>query len=246
MTKSYWVLLLLILGLAFFGAPVQAKKTADLPNEVLVGKVPVVLAAPEGLTRVDGQDRAVDEYVKSLEPKFKLTVLALYAEPVAWKNFTTEVAARRPASIPRLAMICVPAKMPKKSFTTVAMRQEQRRYANWFSLAANNRPMAALLTSQGNAKLKEKLGVDLDFQFKTDDFTQKFAETSNSISFGSQVSFNVFGQVSKVFLTTTSLGVDDKMVYLAYFEESGSADKLRSIQSRTLAWRDEVSGRNAR
>ncbi len=246
MTKSYWVLLLLILGVAFFGAPVQAKKTADPPNEVLVGQVPVVLAAPAGLTRVDGQDQKVDEYVKTLEPKFKLTVLALYAEPAQWKKFVDAVAARQPASIPRMAMICMPSKMPKKSFDAMAMRKEQRSYASWFSLAANNRPMAALLTSQGNAKLKEKLGVDLDFKFKTDDFTQKFAETSNSISFGSQVSFKVFGQVSQVFLTTTSLGVSDKMIYLAYFEESGPADALRGIQSKSLTWRDDLSSRNSR
>jgi hypothetical protein len=65
MTKSYWVLLLLILGLAFFGGPVQAEKNATPPGGEAL-QAPVVLAAPEEPARADGQDGKGDEYT-SLE-----------------------------------------------------------------------------------------------------------------------------------------------------------------------------------
>jgi hypothetical protein len=65
MTKSYWILLLLILGLAFFGAPVQAEKNATPPGGEAL-HAPVVLAAPDEPARADGQNRQGDEYT-SLE-----------------------------------------------------------------------------------------------------------------------------------------------------------------------------------
>jgi hypothetical protein len=65
MTKSYWVLLLLILGLAFFGGPVQAEKNANPPGGKAL-QAPVVLAVPEEPARADGHDRQGDEYT-SLE-----------------------------------------------------------------------------------------------------------------------------------------------------------------------------------
>ena len=222
----------------------ETKSAAKPPNQAAVGKVTVKLTGPEGLKRVDGLDAEVEAYIKNVEPKFKLQVLALYADPKEWNAFVANVKDKKEASIPKFAMICVPRKMAKKSFTDAAVRKENKRYANWFSLVANNRPMAAVLTSQGNAKLKEYLGVDIGFKFKTDDFTKKFAETSNSLSLGAQVSFNIFGKTSQVFLTATSLQVADKLIFLGYFENSGPADKLAEIQAKTIAWRSEVNGEN--
>jgi len=246
MLKRLYLLpiLALILALGLPSAGLAQKSPAQPTGQAAVGKVNVKLLAPEGLKRVDGLNPEVDAYIKKVEPKFKLNVLALYADPKEWDAFVANVKGNKGASIPKFAMICVPRKMAKKSFTDAAVRKEHKRYANWFSLVANNRPMAAVLTSQGNAKLKEFLGVDIGFKFKTDEFTKKFAETSNSLSLGAQVSFNVFGKTSKVFLTATSLQVADKMIFLAYFENSGPPDKLAEIQAKTIAWRSGVNSEN--
>jgi hypothetical protein len=178
-------------------------------------------------------------------PKFKLKVLALYADQAEWPKFIGQVEAGRPTALPRFAMLCVTDKMPKKKYDSPAMRKEFSRYNQWFSLAANNRPLAALLTSQGNRKLKEIMGLDIGFKFKTDDYTKKLAETSSSLTLGARVSFNLYGQGSEVYLTATALGVGDKLVFMAYFENTGPAEKMAGVEAKTLAWRDEMSRLNA-
>lgn len=235
--------LILTMGAPAYAKPVP-KNIQDL-SQAHIGELTLNMAAPAGMARVDGQFPAADEYIKGLEKKFKLNVLAIYADPAEWKNFVESVAVGRPASIPRYAMICVPRKMAKKSFTPKQAEKELKRYANWFSFAANNGVVAKTLTKKGNAKLTEKMGVDIGFKFKTDQFTRKFDDNKNSLSLGARVSFNVFGQKSEVFLTATSFNVEDKLVYLAYFENSGSDDQLRAIQAKSLDWRDSVAAANS-
>lgn len=238
--KIYSIIMIAAVVLALSTHVVLA---AEADGEAMVGKVAVKFVTPEGLSRVDGRNAKADAYIKSLEPKFKLNVLAVYADPAEWNKFVSTVSARQPAAIPRYAMICVPSKMPKKSFSNQAVRKEFKRYANWFSAAANNRPLAALLTSQGNKKLKEYMGVDIGFKFRTGDNTKKISETSNAISFGAEVDFNIFGRPSKVYLTASALQVADKMIFLAYFENREGRD-IVEIQGRAVAWRSRMSAAN--
>ncbi len=212
---------------------------------VKVGNIEVGLTGPEGLKRVDGLNPRADAYIKSLEPKFKFKVLALYAEPKEWNKFVADAEAGRPSSIPRFAMIGVPSRMAKKSYDFKKIRKEFKKYDNWFSLAANNRATAALLTAQGNKKLKEFLGVDINFKFRSGNFTRKFSETTNSISMGALVGFNVHKRASDVYLTATSLAVGDKLVFMAYFDQSGPPAELTEIQARSLLWRAKMSDLNA-
>jgi len=243
MKKSKYILFLALLMPLLLPLPAQAQSKNSASVEI--GKVIVSLIGPEGLSRVDGGNAKADAYIKTLEPKFKLRVLGLYADPGQWKAFVDDASAGRPAAIPRFAMICVPAKMPRKSYDPAKMRKEFKKYDNWFSLAANNRVTAALLTSQGNKKLKEYMGVDIDFKFRSGDYSKKFSESSNSISVGALVSFNVHKKASDVYLTVTSLGIGDKLVFLAYFENSGPPEKLAQIQAASLMWRQRVSELNA-
>ncbi|MDR1044466.1 MAG: hypothetical protein LBP33_05015 [Candidatus Adiutrix sp.] len=235
---SIWPLLLLSIL-----PPHQA--WAQKQGQAAVGSVTVTLAPPDSLSPVTGLEPGADAYIKKLEPKFKLQVLGLYAKPAEWKKFTAAAAAGRPAAIPGFAMICVPSKMATKSYDNKKARREFKRYLNWFTAAANNRPMAGLLTSQGNKKLKEYMGVDLGFKFRTGEFTKKISESSNSLTLGALVSFNVFGQPSEVYLTATSLQIGDKLVFLAFFEQSGSPEKMAETRAKSLAWRDGLSGLNA-
>lgn len=222
--------------------PALAQKKVD---EAAVGSVSVTLAPPEGLARVDGLNAQADAYIKKVAPKLKLNVLAVYAEPKEWKKFVEAASAGQPAALPRFAMICTTRKMAKKKFKGQDLRKEHRGYARWFELAAGNRPMAALLTSQGNKKLKEILGTDIGFEFKTGKDTKKIAETSSSLTLGARLMFRIFGQASDVYLTATSLGVGDKIIYLGYFEKYGASDQVAGVQARSLAWRDRMSGLNA-
>ena len=214
---------------------------AEAQDKVKLGNVTVSLKAPAGLVRVDGLMPQADAYIKTLEPKFKLQILAFYADKNDWKKFVENVAAGKPASIPRLAMICVPRKMAKKKYDTKDLRKEFKSYSNWFSVGANNRPTAALLTRQANSKLKEIMGLDLDFKYQIGSHTRKISETGNSLSLAVLSSFKVNGKTTGGLLCATALGVGDKIIYSGYFEEGGSSAKLDEIIAKAVQWRSALN-----
>ena len=249
MKRIFCIIALALCPGLFLTNPAAAQKKATEPvaplGQAAVGSVTVTLDSPEGLTRVDGLNPIADAYIEKVAPKLKLRVLAVYAVPNEWNAFVKEASAGKPTAIPRYAMICTTRKMAKKKFNTQTLTKENRSYARWFELVAGNRPMAALLTAQGNSKLKEILGTNIGFKFKVGEDTKKIAETSSSLSLGARTLFEVFGQPSDVYLTATSLGVGDKIVFLAYFEKYGPPAQVTDIQAKTLAWRDQINSLNA-
>ncbi|MDR2945235.1 MAG: hypothetical protein LBV79_00600 [Candidatus Adiutrix sp.] len=236
------ILMILFAAALMLAGPLPAGHAAE---PALVGEVPVRLSAPQGLTRVDGRHAGADAYIASVAKKFRMTVLAVYARPAEWDKFVAEAGAGRPASIPQYAMILTTAKMATKKFSDRDARREFKRFDNLFTLTANNRPMAALLTSKGNAKLKERMGVDIGFVFNIGPQTKKIADSSRSISFGAEVDFNVFGKPSAVYLTTAALQVSDKLVFLSFFENREAGRSFADIQGRAEAWRAAMSSANA-
>ena len=237
----FW-LIVLALSLALPAGQVEAASKTR-PDKIKLGEVAVSLTGPEDLARVDGQNSKADAYIKERAPKLKFQVMAVYADAREWADFVAAAAGSQPAAMPRFALVGTTISMAKKNYDPARLRQELARYENWFSLAANNRPLAALLTKQGNRKLTEVMGVDLGFEFKVDQFTRKFDQSSDSLSAGAKVGFNVFGQPSQVFLTVTALAVGDKIIFLAYFEKDGQ--EIKGIQDRAIAWRQNMSRLNA-
>lgn len=238
MRNFFKICLMLSLALAciavFYGP-------AEALDKARVGKVSVHLEAPEGLARVDGLAPAADDYIKKLEPKFKLKILAVYADANDWKTFVETVKNGQAASIPRLAMICVPQKMGRKKFDVKSIRKEFKAYASWFGLAANNRPTAAILTSQANSKLREIMGVDLNFIYKIGPHTRVISETSNSISMAARTSFKINGKTTEGLLCATALGVGDKLIYSGYFEEAGTNEKRDEVIAKAVQWRGQLN-----
>ncbi|MDR3037719.1 MAG: hypothetical protein LBV21_00235 [Candidatus Adiutrix sp.] len=235
--------LFLIFGPAW--SPAEAAVLRARPNQARVGEITVNLAGPEGLTRVDGRNARATAYIRQVAPKLKLEVLALYADPGEWDSFVAAAAGRRPAAVPRFALICTTSRMAGKSYDSSRARLEFNRYDHWFSLAAGNRPLAALLTAQGNRKLTAILGANIGFEFKVDQFTKKFDQGSYFLSVGAKVSFNVFGRPADVFLTATALAVGDKLIFLGYFDQDGPPETIAAVQARAKAWRRAMGGLNA-
>ena len=84
-TMAGWPLLLLLLAV-----PTVLLAQAPASHVVKVGEAEISLYGPEGLFQVDGLDSKVDEIFKKMQPEDSL-LLAVYAEPVAWKNFKEAV-----------------------------------------------------------------------------------------------------------------------------------------------------------
>lgn len=223
--------------------PPPGAEAKTRPGLEQVGEVTVTLAGPEGLARVDGLEAQADDYIQKTAPKLKLKVMALYADTEEWARFVTDAAGGRPAAVPRFALLCTTASMPKKHYDQKNLRRELTRYEKWFNLAAGNKILAALLTRQGNRKLTEIMGLDIGFEFKVDQFTRKFDQGGDFLSLGAKVAFNVFGRPSQVFLTASAQAVGDKIIFLAYFEKDRR--EIEKIQDRAKTWRHNLARINA-
>jgi hypothetical protein len=234
----FWLALMLL----HLGPPAAAGGKAQ-PGQAQMGELTVSLIGPEGLAQVYGLKERADAYIREKAPKLRLQVMALYADTGEWASFVTAAAERRPASVPRFALLCTTATMPKKHYDQKSLRRELTRYEKWFNLAAGNQLLAALLTRQGNRKLTGIMGADIGFEFKVDQFTSKFDQGGDFLSLGAKVAFNVFGRPSQVFLTVTAQAVGDKIIYLAYFEKD--RQEIEKIRARAKSWRQNLVRINA-
>ncbi|MDR1545581.1 MAG: hypothetical protein LBU12_02460 [Deltaproteobacteria bacterium] len=209
-----------------------------------VGSVEVNLVKPEGLSRVDGLCPEADAFILSLVDRFKLKVLAVYADPDQWRHFAEGLAAGAPRAIPRTAVAATTVKMAGKSYDAKGVAKEKRRFNNWVSLAVNTRPLARLFSSKANKKLTSKLGRDLQFGYRTGQNVGKFNETAKSVSYGVLVSMTLFGLSSDVFATAAALNVGDKFIFLTWIEPDQAQSSIERAKISSLTWLGRLTGLN--
>ena len=218
-------------------AAVAEPEASGPPDRIMVGEVPVNLSGPEGMVRVDGLCPAADEFILSLRERFKLKVLAVYADPAEWRHFVEGLERREPRAVPRLAAIGVTTKMDGKSYDAKGADRERRKMGNMVSLAINTRPLTALFSNRANAKLRDKLGVDLRFKYRgRSENVGKFAETDRSDSYSVMAGLELYGQRTESFVTATALTVGDKFVFLAWVEPGPDQALIGRARAGTLAW----------
>jgi hypothetical protein len=245
---TYFVFLLAWAAVAAPGGLMGAEEAMALETaeaKVLVGEVPVVLFEPEGLVRVDGMCPEADEFILSLRERFKLKVLAVYAEEAQWRDFVSGVSRKEPRALPRLAIVSVTIKMDGKSYDNKAAAKERRKFNNMVSLAINTRPLTAIFSNRANAKLRDKLGVDLRFSYRgKGEHVGKFDENERSVSYSVLASLDIYGKVTDSFVTLSALRVGDKFLFLAWIEPDRDAGLIGAAKTRTLDWVREMGAGN--
>ncbi|MDR1486855.1 MAG: hypothetical protein LBT62_02510 [Deltaproteobacteria bacterium] len=239
-----WVLAVLGLVLAISGGVALAKETrnqsSDSGDWAVVGSVNVALSSPEGLVRVDGLCPQADEFIVSLQERFKLRVLAVYADADQWRYFVEGLTKKEQRKIPTVAVIAVTTKMDKKSYDGAGVDKHLKRFSNLTAFAVNTRPISALLSYKANSKLEEKLGQELDFSYRTGKYAGKFDETDRSISVSVLTSLYLFGLRSDSFVTASALNVEDKFVFLAWIDPDRSDEGISLAKTKSLSWLNEL------
>ena len=227
-------------AMAVDGAKAEAAKA-----EALVGEVPVNLLEPEGLVRVDGLCPEADNFIFSLRERFKLKVLAVYANPDEWRYFVSGVVNKEPRALPRVAIISVTTKMDGKSYDKKSAAKERKKHNNMVSLAINTRPLTAIFSNRANAKLRQKLGVDLRFKYLgLGEHVGKFDENDRSVSYSVLASLAINGRQTDSFVPASSLRVGDKLVFLAWVEPDRDPARITQAKARTLDWVNEMGKGN--
>ncbi|MDR1578031.1 MAG: hypothetical protein LBT86_07385 [Deltaproteobacteria bacterium] len=231
-------------SLVAWAKPPEGKNKPDSPSFAQVGDLTVQLVAPSDLVQVDGLVPAADAFVEAMKERFKLRVLGLYAEPEAFQFFAEGMANQRGRQIPRLALISVPTRMDKKKYDLKAVNKEKSRYREWFSLAVNTRPLAWIFGRKANTKLKEKLGVNLDFSYQTGDETGRFDERDRSLSFTVLTNMTPYSFKSEVLIAASVLNIGDKLVFLSWMEPFKGPESLIKAKSANLGWLFELARLN--
>jgi hypothetical protein len=127
--------------------------------------------------------------------------------------------------------------MDGKSYDRKAAAKERRRLNNLVSLAINTRPLTALFSNRANAKLRDKLGLDLGFSYRgRGDHVGKLEESERSVSYSVLSSLALFGQRTDGFATVSALRVGDKFVFLAWMEPGRDEGVIGQAKARTLKW----------
>ncbi|MDR1657163.1 MAG: hypothetical protein LBT47_06350 [Deltaproteobacteria bacterium] len=244
---SYFVLGSVFLVFLAALSPVTEAGAAEEPggNRAMVGSVEVSLIGPEGLIKVDGQCPEADQFIELIKERFKLRVLAMYADPEQWQYFVDGLAVKEPRSIPPLAAIGVTTRMDGKSYDDKRAAKERRKLNNLVSLAINTRPLVSIFGNRANAKLREKLGLDLGFRYQgLGEFVGKFDENDRSVSYSVLASSNLYGQKNENFVTLTALRVSDKFIYLAWIDPDRTSEGISQTKTRTLNWVRQMNQEN--
>ncbi|MDR1085502.1 MAG: hypothetical protein LBP22_11785 [Deltaproteobacteria bacterium] len=248
-----FILTLLLVWVMLFQSPAWGEtKKVNLEPEAKplqkltaqVGEIEIKLVGPQNMKRVDGLNPAADQFIASMVDRFKLRVLAVYAEPQSFLNFADGLSTGQGRTIPRMAMITVPSRMDKKSYDEKAVNKEKRRYREWYSLAINTRPIAWFFARKANTKLSEKLGLDVNFTYLTGRDTRRFDEKDRSLSFCVLSSMELYGAKTDFFMTASMVNVADKLIFLSWVEPSQSPDSILNSRNESLKWLDEMAAGN--
>jgi hypothetical protein len=114
---------LLLLAAASGGLRAQAPYKPQEPTAVL-GAYQIDLLGPEGFLRVDGQDHDMDETLALFLPDAG-RVLAIYADPGAWKAFYNEIYGETPGDLTLYATVTAAAEAEEAARQLSAAKLEK-------------------------------------------------------------------------------------------------------------------------
>jgi hypothetical protein len=222
----------------------EVMATEEAPDKAFVGQQEVGLVQPDGLVKVNGLCPEADEFIGSLRERFRLNVLAVYADPDQWRIFVNGLAKGQPRAVPAMAIVSSTVRMENRSYDPKGVAKERRHLNNMVGLAINTKPLSVLMSGRANKKLAEKLGQDIGFSYAIGKGVGRFAETDRSISFALMTSARLFGLRTDSFVSATALNVGDKFVYLTWFNPDRSQEGIDRLKARSIAWLEEMARRN--
>ncbi|MDR2612400.1 MAG: hypothetical protein LBG06_06085 [Deltaproteobacteria bacterium] len=209
-----------------------------------VGEFTLNMTAPEGMSPVMGLCPAGDEFLYLMNERFKLVVLAAYADPAEYQEFCRAMERGEYRPVPNIALVSVPRKMHERSYDGKGTAKELKRYVSWFTLATNTRLIALAFESKANKALKKKLGRDLDFSYKLGELTGVFHRTPSSLGVGVLFSVKLGGGRSDNYIAAAVYQMGDKLVFLSMEGLDRSPAGVEALRAELIRWGDGMAARN--
>ncbi|MDR2368625.1 MAG: hypothetical protein LBF58_11060 [Deltaproteobacteria bacterium] len=217
---------------------------AEPGERVVIGEQPIEILQPDGLVKVNGLYPEADEFIESLKKRFKLNVLAVYANKQEWEVFVKGLAKGQPRMVPTLAIISSTTRMVKENYDKKGVAKERRHLNNMVTLAINTKPISVLMSKKANDKLTEKLGKDLGFSYAVNKEVGKYSEDERSISFALMTSVKLNGLRTDSFVTASALNVGNKFIFLTWFNPDRSPNGINELKAKNAAWLSQLASLN--
>jgi hypothetical protein len=238
----FWMMSVTGLLWLLSGGIASAKETPT--DKAIIGEQTIELLQPEGLVKVSGSYPEADQFIESLKARFKLNVLAVYANPKEWDIFVKGLSSGKPRMVPTLAIISSTTRMEKENYDKKGVAKERRHLNNMVSLAINTKPISVLMSKQANAKLTEKLGRDLGFSYAVNKDVGKYSENDRSISFALMTSVQLHGLRTDSFVTASALNVGNKFIFLTWFNPDRTPTGIDELKSKSTVWLEQMASLN--
>jgi hypothetical protein len=224
------------------GGVVMAKENPS--DKAIIGEQTIELLQPEGLVKVNGLYPEADEFIESLKKRFKLNVLAVYADQKEWEIFVKGLIKGQPRMVPTMAIISSTTRMEKENYDKKGVAKERRHLNNMISLAINTKPISIIMSKQANSKLSEKIGQDLGFSYAINRDVGKYSEDERSISFALMTSVKLYGLRTDSFVTASALNVGNKFIFLTWFNPDRTRAGIDGLKSKSAAWLGQLANLN--
>ncbi|MDR2302275.1 MAG: hypothetical protein LBF38_09575 [Deltaproteobacteria bacterium] len=224
------------------GGVVMAKENP--PDRVIIGEQTIQLLQPDGLVKVNGLNPEADEFIESLKKRFKLNVLAIYANEREWNIFVKGLSKGQPRMVPTLAIISSTTRMEKENYDKKGVVKECKHLNNMVSLAINTLPISVLMSKKANEKITEKIGTDVGFSYAINKDVGRYAQDDRSISFALMTSVNLHGLRTDSFVTASALNIGNKFVFLTWFNPDRSRTGIDELKSKSATWLNQMASLN--
>ncbi|MDR1314566.1 MAG: hypothetical protein LBQ12_12970 [Deltaproteobacteria bacterium] len=232
-------------GLTTAGPATAADPPPEGSSVGHVGDFDVNLIPPEGMAPVFGLCAAGDRFLYQMNERFKLVVLAAYADPDLYRDFCEAMVKGEYRQVPNIALVSVPRRMSERSYDGPRTAKEIKRYVSWFSLGTNTRLIAVGLENRANAALTKKLGTDLDFTYRLGDASRVFHRTPSSLGIGVLASFKLGGGRSDNYVAAAVYQMADKLIFLSMVGQDQSGQGVEATRGQLLGWGRVMSAANA-
>jgi hypothetical protein len=226
-------------------APPAASDGGPVVAKASVGEFSLSMIPPAGMTLVTGLCPAGDKFLYLLNERFKLVVLAAYADAEVYKDFCNAMTRDEYRPVPNIALVTVPRKMHERSYDGKRTAKELKRYVTWFTLATNTRLIALGFEAKANSAMSKKIGYDLDFSYDLGDASKVFHRTPSSLGIGVLTSVRLGNGRSDNFLAAAVYQMSDKLVFLSMIGRDRSKEGVAALRSELLAWGRDMTANNA-
>lgn len=232
-----------LLALLSSGLPVAAAPYKAQAPKAELGKVKISLNGPPSFVRIDGLDQNLDDILLATQSP-AAAVLAIYADPEAWKNFNSQVSHNDRAGLNCHALISTPAPMAGQIISVEEFdRIKKDLHQNLKNVVGRERRLESELAGVTDHQVESAKGLMESFEILEETPTFTTYRLTSSL----ELKLKDLKQLRRnrsVTLNTTVL-LSGKIINLQLVVDDPEGRVPAKLEETARLWRDEFLNKNS-